>query len=252
MFIFIIIFDSQEMYNCNLIQMDNNDKLSIKNWAVDDRPRERLMLNGPESLSNAELLAILIHSGTSEKSAVDLMREIMRSCGDNLKSLGDYTVQQLCSFKGIGEAKAVTIKAALELGRRRLDEFRSSARISITSSRDVFNIMYPVMVDLDHEEFWCIMMNNANVVTDRILISSGGMTETTVDVRMIMRRALICRACAIIISHNHPSGNITPSIQDRKLTERIKRASELLGIKLLDHLIVTSSTYYSFADEGCL
>lgn len=232
--------------------MENNDRLSIKNWAVDDRPRERLILNGPEALSNAELLAILIHSGSTDKSAVDLMREIMRSCGDNLKSLGDYTVKQLCSFKGIGEAKAVTIKAALELGRRRLDEFRSQARYSITSSRDAYNLMFPVMVDLDHEEFWCVMMNNANVVTDRILISSGGMTETSVDVRMIMRRAIICKACAIIISHNHPSGNTTPSMQDRKITERIKRASELIGIKLLDHIIVASSGYYSFADEGCL
>lgn len=232
--------------------MKDKERLSIKDWAVDDRPRERFIANGPEGLSNAELLAILIHSGNSDKSAVDLMRDVMRGCGDNLKSLGDYTIQQLCAFKGIGEAKAVTIKAALELGKRRLDEFRFMQKVKIKCSEDVFKLMSPVMMDLDHEEFWCVMLNNANVVTDRILISSGGITETTVDVRMLMRRAILCKACGIIISHNHPSGNVSPSIHDCKITDKINNAAGLLGIKLFDHVIVVADGYYSFADEGRL
>lgn len=232
--------------------MNNIKNISIKDWAVDDRPRERFIANGPDGLSNSELLAILIHSGTNDKSAVELMRDVMRSCNNDLNSLSDYSVRQLCEFKGIGMAKAVTIKAALELGKRRLDEFRYSKPARIQTSGDVFRIMRPVMFDLDHEEFWCIMLNNANLVTDRIMISSGGMTETTVDIRMIMRQVILCKACGIIISHNHPSGNLSPSVQDQKITDRIKQASGILGIRFLDHIIISGSGYFSFADEGRL
>lgn len=232
--------------------MGRESKIPIKNWDVDDRPRERFIAHGPDGLSNAELFAILIQSGSLDKSAVELMREVLRSCGGNLKSLSEYSVRQLCEFKGIGEAKAVTIKAALELSKRRLEEYKFSKPSRINNSEDVFRIMRPVMMDLDHEEFWCLMLNNANIVTDRIMISSGGMTETTVDIRMIMRQVILCKACGVVILHNHPSGNLQPSVQDQRITGRIKEALNLFGIRLLDHVIVADNAYYSFADEGHL
>ncbi len=225
---------------------------SIKEWAEDDRPREKLLEKGPKALSTAELLAILIGSGSAEKSAVELMRDIMRSCGDSLKTLGQYSFQQLCAFKGIGPAKAVTIMAAVEIGIRRLEEFNNETITKVTSSKDIYHIMRPDMMELPHEEFWCIMLNNAGRVITKELIGRGGITQTTVDVRLIMRAALMARASAMIVCHNHPSGNITPSNDDIRLTTSIAEAGKLLNIRLLDHVIVASNGYYSFADEGRL
>ncbi len=227
-------------------------RASIKEWAEDDRPREKLLEKGPKALSTAELLAILIGSGSAEKSAVELMRDIMRSCGDSLKTLGQYSFQQLCAFKGIGPAKAVTLMAAVEIGIRRLEEFNTETITRITSSDDIYRIMRPEMMDLPHEEFWSIMINNAGKVITKELIGRGGITQTAVDVRLVMRAALMARASAIIVCHNHPSGNITPSNDDIRLTASIAEAGKVLNIKLLDHVIVASNGYYSFADEGKL
>ncbi len=230
----------------------SNHRCSIKQWAEDDRPREKLLAKGAKSLSNAELLAILIGSGTADKSAVELMREIMRSCDDSLKALGRYSFKQLCAFKGIGQAKAVTIMAAVELGIRRLEEFNTEEINVITSSKDIYMLMRHAMMDLPHEEFWCIMLNNAGKVIGKELIGKGGITQTTADVRLIMRAAIMSRASAIIICHNHPSGNANPSGEDDKLTTSIREAAKLMNIKMLDHLIITANGYYSFADEGRL
>lgn len=225
---------------------------SIKDWAIDDRPREKMLEKGPSALSNAELLAILIGSGSQEKSAVELMRDVMRTCDDKLETLGHYTIAELCGFKGIGEAKAVTIMASVELGKRRLQEMNSKTVVSISSPDDIYKYMGAVMSELDHEEFWCIMLNNAHRIISRKMISSGGMSETTVDVRMIMREALLSKSCAIVLVHNHPSGNISPSTHDFRITSKIKEACDLMGIRLLDHLVYTDNSYYSMANEGRL
>lgn len=227
-------------------------KTTIKDWAEDDRPREKLLAKGAKALSTAELLAILIGSGTADKSAVELMRDIMHSCNDSLKTLGQYSLEQLCAFKGIGSAKAVTIMAAVELGLRRLEEFDTEDITRICSSNDIYRLMRHEMLDLQHEEFWCIMLNNAGKVIGKELISRGGITQTTVDVRLILRAAIMSRASAIILCHNHPSGNKKPSNDDIRLTSDIKSASKLMNIKTLDHLVITPSGYYSFADEGLL
>lgn len=225
---------------------------SIKQWAEDDRPREKMLEKGAKALSNAELLAILIGSGTTDKSAVELMREVMRSCNDSLKALGQYSYAQLCAFKGIGPAKAVTIMAAVELGLRRLEEFNTESITRITSSDDIYRLMRHEMMDLPHEEFWCIMLNNAGKVIGKELIGRGGITQTTADVRLVMRAAIMARASAIVICHNHPSGNPAPSTDDTRLTAAIVSAGKLMNIRTLDHLIITSNGYYSFADEGKL
>ena len=180
------------------------------------------------------------------------MRDIMHSCNDSLKTLGQYSLEQLCAFKGIGPAKAVTIMAAVELGLRRLEEFDTEDITRICSSNDIYRLMRHEMLDLQHEEFWCIMLNNAGKVIGKELISRGGITQTTVDVRLILRAAIMSRASAIILCHNHPSGNKKPSNDDIRLTSDIKAASKLMNIKTLDHLVITPSGYYSFADEGLL
>lgn len=233
--------------------MANGERTSftIKNWAQDDRPREKLLLKGRSSLSDAELLAILIGSGSRNESAVDLCKKILAKTGHSLSELGKLSIKQLMEFKGIGEAKAVTIVAALELGRRRRTEGALEKK-KISSSNSVFELMQPVIGDLPHEEFWVVYLNNSNKVIDRFQLSKGGITGTLVDVRLALKKALELGATSIILAHNHPSGTLNPSSADKQLTQKLKTAGESLDIKILDHVIVTEKSYFSFADEGLL
>ncbi|PIF59253.1 DNA repair protein RadC [Flavobacterium plurextorum] len=220
----------------------------IKNWSDDDKPREKLMLKGRDALSDAELLAILIGSGSRNESAVALSKRILASV-DNLNSLGKLDISQLINFRGIGEAKAITIIAALELGRRRRAEDIIELK-KITSSKIAFEIMRPIIGELPHEEFWVLFLNNSNKVISKIQLSKGGISGTIVDARLIFRLALENRATGLILCHNHPSGNLLPSEADKEITGRIKAAGEILDVKILDHLIITETKYYSFVDEG--
>ena len=220
----------------------------ITNWSEDDRPREKLMLKGKSALSDAELIAILIGSGSRNESAVDLSKRILASA-DNLNVLGKMSISQLMNFKGIGEAKAITIISALELGRRRRAEDVVEL-VKITSSKRVFEIMQPIIGELPHEEFWVLFLNNSNKVISKSQLSKGGMTGTIVDVRLVFKLALESGATALILCHNHPSGNLQPSDADRKITKKIKLAGDSLDVKVLDHLIITETKYYSFVDEG--
>jgi DNA repair protein RadC len=232
--------------------MDNEQlPLTIKNWASGDRPREKLLQKGKMALSDAELIAILIGSGSRKESAVELSKRILSSNKNNLNQLGKLSVQQLMLFKGIGEAKAITIIAAMELGRRRRTE-EALEQVKITSSNSVFELLQPLIGELDHEEFWILYLNNANKIIDQFQISKGGITGTLVDVRITLRKALEIGAVSLILAHNHPSGNLNPSEADKQLTNKLKTASESLDIKILDHLIVTEKSYFSFADEGLL
>lgn len=226
-------------------------KLSIKSWAADDRPREKLIEKGKAALSDAELLAILIGSGNPQETAVDLSKRILNSVSNNLNSLAKLSLNQLMSFKGIGEAKAVSIITSLELGKRRQYEEIGEKR-SISSSKDVYHIISPFLSDLAHEEFWVVYLNNSNKVLQLYQISKGGLTSTIVDVRLLYKRALELSAVALILCHNHPSGKWQPSAADKEITKKIKRAGESLDIKLLDHLIVSQKSYFSFADEGII
>jgi len=226
----------------------NENYFPISDWSEEDRPREKLMLKGKESLSNAELIAILIGSGSRNESAVDLSRRILSSV-NNLNSLAKLSLQQLMTFKGIGEAKAITIIAALELGRRRRVE-ETIELIKITSSKLVFDMMQPIIGELLHEEFWVLFLNNSNKVISKAQLSKGGLTGTVVDVRMVFRLALENGATGLILCHNHPSGNLQPSQADKEITKRLKLAGESLDVKVLDHLIITETKYYSFVDEG--
>lgn len=223
----------------------------IKSWAEEDRPREKLMDKGRHVLTEAELIAILIGSGNKDETAVELSKRILASVGNNLNDLGKLSVQELCKFKGIGDAKAISIVAALELGRRR-KETEIAKREKITASKDAFDIMKPLMLDLPHEEFWLLMLNRANLVIKKELISRGGVAGTVVDTKIIFKTAVENYANSIIICHNHPSGNLKPSEADIKITKNIKEAGKIMEIPLLDHLIVTESGFYSFADEGML
>ena len=224
---------------------------SIKNWAVDDKPREKLVTKGSSVLSDAELVAILIGSGNRDESAVELSKRILASVNHNLNELGKLSVNQLMRFKGIGEAKAVSIAAALEVGRRRRgQEFGKIAKIS--GSKDVFEMLYPLIGELQHEEFWIVYLNNSNKVIFKSQLSKGGITGTLVDVRLVMRRALELGAVGLVLAHNHPSGSLRPSASDKKITQKLKVAADALDIKILDHLIVTQNDYLSFADEGIL
>ena len=220
----------------------------IKNWSDDDKPREKLMLKGRDALSDAELLAILIGSGSRNESAVALSKRILASV-DNLNSLGKLDISQLINFRGIGEAKAITIIAALELGRRRRAEDIIELK-KITSSKIAFEIMRSIIGELPHEEFWVLFLNNSNKVISKIQLSKGGISGTIVDARLIFRLALENRATGLILCHNHPSGNLLPSEADKEITRRIKAAGEILDVKILDHLIITETKYYSFVDEG--
>lgn len=225
--------------------------LKITDWALEDRPREKSIEKGMSSLSDAELLAILINSGTKNKSAVDLGRELLVKVNNNLNTLGKLSIAELKTLQGIGTARAVTIAAALELGRRRkLSEVPEVPQIKC--SKDVADIFQPLLSDLPHEEFWILFLNRSNKVINRMKLSQGGVSGTVTDVRMVMKRAIECLASGIIVCHNHPSGNLNPSDADTKITQKIKDAGMLMDIQLLDHLIITDREYYSFADNGLL
>lgn len=224
---------------------------SIKNWSQEDQPREKLRDKGKTTLSDAELLAILIGSGSRDESAVDLCKRILARVDNNLNALGKLSIKQLMGFKGIGEAKAIGITAALELGRRRRLE-DAVKQEKITSSRDVFNIMQPILGELSHEEFWIIYLNNSNKVIQKQQLSKGGITGTLVDVRLVLKSALEVGAVALIVSHNHPSGTLKPSEADKKITKKLKTAAQSIDINLLDHIIVTEKRYFSFADENLI
>ena len=228
-----------------------NNRSSIKSWNEDDRPREKLILKGKDALSNAELLAILLGSGTQYDSAVDLAKKMLSHTQNNLNSFGKLSIKDLVKFKGIGQAKAVTIISALELARR----FRiadAQRHEQITSSKSVFEIMQPVLGELTHEEFWIIYLNNANKVLHKMQLSKGGLTGTLVDTRMLFKKAVELLATGIILCHNHPSGKLTPSESDKRLTQKIKEAGEALDIKVIDHIIITEKEYFSFVDSNLL
>ena len=224
---------------------------SIKNWSQDDQPREKLRDKGRATLSDAELVAILIGSGNTDESAVALSKRILASVGNNLNELGKLSLKQLMEFKGIGEAKAISIIAAMELGRRKRGE-EALKKHKITSSRSVFELMQPVIGELPHEEFWIIYVNNSNKVIRKNQLSKGGITGTLVDVRIVLKIALEVGATGIILVHNHPSGTLNPSEADKQLTKKLKTAGESLDIKVLDHLIITEKAYFSFADQNLL
>ena len=234
-----------------LIMEDTTSSFSIKYWAEDDKPREKLMLKGQIALSDAELIAILIGSGSRNESAVELSKRILKSVDNNLSALGKLTINQLMTFKGIGEAKAVTIAAAMELGRRRREEAVRELD-KITSSKAVFQIMQPIIGELPHEEFWVLYLNNSNKVIYKSQLSKGGLTGTVVDVRLVYKTALEHNAVAIILSHNHPSGALQASVPDKQITKQLQAAGQALDIKVLDHVIVTEHSYLSFADDGIL
>ena len=225
--------------------------LKITDWAVEDRPREKLYQKGTSSLSDAELLAILIGSGTKARSAVDLGRELLLLVNNNLNSLGKLSISDLTKIHGIGNARASTIAAALELGRRRkLAEVPDVPQIKC--SKDVFDLLNPLLSDLAHEEFWILFLNRSNKVINRMKLSQGGISGTVTDVRLAMKKAIEYLASGIIVCHNHPSGNLNPSESDTRITQKIKEAGNILDIQLLDHLIVSEKDYYSFADNGLL
>ena len=229
--------------------MAENSFFPITNWSEDDKPREKLMLKGKSALSDAELIAILIGSGSRSESAVDLSKRILASVDNNLNALGKLSISQLMTFKGIGEAKAISIIAALELGRRRRSEDAVELK-KVTSSKVIFEIMQPIIGELPHEEFWIIYMNNSNKVISKSQLSKGGIIGTLVDVRIVFKTALEMGATALILCHNHPSGTLVPSDADKQITRKLKLAGESLEIKVLDHLIITEASYFSFADEG--
>ena len=225
--------------------------LKITDWAVEDRPREKMIQYGTTFLSDAELLGILISSGTKDKSAIDLGRELLAIVNNNLNALGKLTIADLTKIHGIGNARAVTIAAALELGRRRkLAEIPDV--IQIKCSKDVADIFQPILSDLLHEEFWILFLNRSNRVISRMKLSQGGISGTVTDVRLVMKKAIEYLASGIIVCHNHPSGNLNPSESDSKITQKIKEAGNLLDIQLLDHLIISDKDYYSFADNGLI
>ncbi len=230
--------------------MDEIKKLTIKEWNADDRPREKMLAKGIGALSDAELLAILISTGTKSQSALDLARAVLSSADNNLHLLGKRTISDLIKIGGIGEAKAVTIMAALELGRRRSNA--DLERTEVRTYTDVSKIMQPIIGDLPHEEFWVMFLNRSNRVIDKVLISSGGVSGTTVDVRIIMKKAIERLASSLILVHNHPSGNLTPSAEDKNLTKRIADAAKFFGINVVDHVIIADKSVYSFAESGLL
>ena len=228
-----------------------NPNLSIKSWAEDDRPREKLVLKGRSSLTDAELIAILIGSGNRDQSAVELAKVILNKYGNSLNEIAKKSVNDLMKFKGIGEAKAISIIAALEIGRRRKDEIPIE-KLKITQSKDAYNILYPLMADKFVEEFWVLLLNQNNRVLSKHLISTGGVSGTVADVRIILKKAIDELASGIILSHNHPSGSILPSGADKTLTSKILEGAKLLDVKVLDHLIIGEEDYFSFADSDIL
>lgn len=231
--------------------MSENTAFPIRHWSEDDRPREKLLLKGRSALSDAELIAILIGSGSRNETAVGLSQRILSGAGNNLNTLGKWSVAQLTVFKGIGEAKAIAIVAAMELARRRRAE--SVVELSkIASSKSIFELMQPIIGELPHEEFWIVYLNNSNKVISKTQLSKGGITGTLVDVRLVFKTALEIGATGIILCHNHPSGTLVASEPDKHITRKLKLAGENLDIKVLDHVIVTETAWFSFADEGLL
>ncbi len=227
------------------------DKLNINQWAEEDRPREKLMRLGAEALSNAELLAILIGSGSTKETAVELMKRVLSECKNNLNTLGKRTIRDLCQFNGIGEAKAITILAACELGKRRQAE-KAEERKKLDAATAIYEYMHPKMQDLDTEEAWILLMNQNYKLIEAKRISHGGITETAVDIRIIIREALLHNATVVAFCHNHPSNNLRPSNDDNRLTQRIKSACETMRLYFLDHLIITDGAYYSYREQGKL
>ncbi len=225
-------------------------RLTIREWSEDDRPREKMARKGAQSLSDAELLAILIGSGNKDESAVELSRRIMRECKDNINELARLSITDLCKrFKGIGEAKAITIMAALELGKRRKTG-DVIERKKIVSSQDFFDLFESVLIDLPHEEFWVALLDGANKLLEIKRLTQGGSQQTVVDLPMLLKMALEKSASGIAVAHNHPSGQNHPSPEDNQITKRIKQGCEAIGIRFLDHIIIARGSYYSFADEG--
>lgn len=234
-----------------LQETNYQQSLAIKSWAEEDRPREKLLLKGKAALSDAELIGILLGSGTQKLTAVDVAKLVLKAADNDLNALAKLSVKDLMKHKGIGEAKAITIVSALELGRRR-KETAATARTKITCSTDIYNYIRPHLLDLPHEEFWVILLNRANIVMKKIPVSSGGVAGTVADPKIIFKHALEHLASAIVLVHNHPSGNLKPSAADISLTKKMKEAGQLLDLPILDHLIFTEADYYSFADEGLL
>ena len=224
-------------------------KLSIKDWEESDKPREKLERLGAEALSNAELLAILIGSGSSKESAVDLMKRVMSDCNNNLNTLGKLTITDLMKYNGVGPAKAITILAACELGKRRQAE-KPEERVKLDSALAIYKEMHPVMQDLDVEEGWVLLMNQNFKLIKKMCISRGGLTETAIDVRVIIKQAIMSNATVIALCHNHPSGGLRPSGADDSLTNKVKDACNLMRLFFLDHVIITDGGYYSYSEEG--
>ena len=228
-----------------------NEKLNINQWAEEDRPRERFVQLGASALSKAELLAILIGSGSPKESAVDLMKRVLKDCDDNLNTLGKMSLQELMDYNGIGEAKAVTILAACELGKRRQGE-AAMHREQITSAQDIYECLHPKMQDLDVEQAWVLLLNQNYKLIKAERLSSGGITETAVDVRQIIKLAVLNNATVVALAHNHPSNNPTPSADDDRITQRVKKACEIMRLHFLDHVVVVDGNYYSYHDSGRL
>ena len=226
-----------------------NEKLTIAHWSEDDQPREKLRDKGPEALSNAELLAILIGSGTPGTSAVELMQQVLADCNNNLNSLGKMTIRELCAYNGVGPAKAITILAACELGKRRQME-KPEERPDLGTATRIYNHMHPKLQDSDVEEFWLLLMNQNHRLIKEMRISHGGITEVAVDIRIIMREAVLSNATILAVCHNHPSGSLRPSQADNDLTASLKKACDLMRIRFLDHVIITDGAYYSYHEEG--
>ena len=227
----------------------STEKLNINQWAEEDRPREKLMRQGAEALSDAELLAILVGSGSTKETAVELMKRVLSECDNNLNTLGKMTIGELCKYNGIGEAKAITIIAACELGKRRQHE-KVKERKKISTSQDIYEYMHPMMQDLNTEEAWVLLMNQNFKLIKSARISRGGITETSVDVRIIIKEAVLANATVIALCHNHPSGSIEPSAEDNRITEKVRMACKTMRLHFLDHVIVTDGGYYSFHDNG--
>ncbi|MEM1324181.1 MAG: DNA repair protein RadC [Bacteroidota bacterium] len=227
----------------------SNNNLNIKAWAEEDRPREKFRNMGKKHLTDAELLAILLNTGSRAETAVGLAQRILRSVGNNLNALGKCSVKELMVFRGIGEAKAITIASALEIGRRR--QLSSTVQqAQMRSSKDAYQLIAPALRDLKQEEFWILLLNRSNRFIGKTCISTGGVSGTVVDAKVIFKRAIESLASSIILCHNHPSGNLKPSLADIKITQKLKRAGDSLDIAVLDHIIITDNSYYSFADEG--
>ncbi len=231
--------------------MAEYSNLKIKDWALEDRPREKLIKKGVQSLSDAEIIALLIGSGSRNETAVELSKKVLKSAHNNLNELGKFSVDDLIKMKGIGEAKAITILAALELGKRRkISEVITKKKI--TQSKDIFELFQPILGDLPHEEFWVLLLNRSNRIIEKIKISQGGVSGTVTDIKIILKQAIEKLASSVILCHNHPSGNRNPSKADDSITNKLKQGSELLDIQVLDHIIVADLEYYSYADEGKL